>query len=134
MTKPRNCARPKLDSVRFTTESAGLSFQYAYAIPRELENFWLQGRDAFGPFYVTGDGLLSEATFRPAGPNGVEPNTHFVADPVSPNRVWSTNQCGFSCFVRSSDSMVSEDCVCSPANAGSSGDREDRFAFGAFKA
>ncbi len=33
--------------VRFTTESAGVSFDYAYAIPRVLENFWMQGRDTF---------------------------------------------------------------------------------------
>ncbi len=27
---------------RMTTETAGISFEYAYSIPRELENFWLQ--------------------------------------------------------------------------------------------
>ncbi len=32
---------------RFTTESAGVSFEYAYAIPRVLENFWMQGNDRF---------------------------------------------------------------------------------------
>lgn len=32
---------------RFTTESAGVGFEYAYAIPRELENFWMQGHDKF---------------------------------------------------------------------------------------
>jgi hypothetical protein len=32
---------------RFTTESAGVSFEYAYAIPRVLENFWMQGHATF---------------------------------------------------------------------------------------
>jgi mono/diheme cytochrome c family protein len=32
---------------RFTTESAGVHFEYAYAIPHVLENFWLQGKDEF---------------------------------------------------------------------------------------
>lgn len=31
----------------FTTESAGLSFEYAYSIPAVLENFWMQGKDEF---------------------------------------------------------------------------------------
>ncbi len=26
-----------------TTESAGIGFEYAYALPRVLENFWMQG-------------------------------------------------------------------------------------------
>ncbi len=33
--------------VRFTTETAGVTLSYAYAIPKVLENFWLQGRDEF---------------------------------------------------------------------------------------
>ncbi|MFM8578059.1 MAG: DUF1592 domain-containing protein [Planctomycetaceae bacterium] len=32
---------------RFTTETAGLTLGYAYAIPKVLENFWMQGRDEF---------------------------------------------------------------------------------------
>ncbi len=32
---------------RFTTESAGVGFDYAYAIPKVLENFWMQGRNEF---------------------------------------------------------------------------------------
>ena len=32
---------------RFTTESAGVHFEYAYAIPKVLENFWMQGNDKF---------------------------------------------------------------------------------------
>ncbi len=33
--------------VRFTTETAGISLDYAYAIPSVLENFWMQGNDKF---------------------------------------------------------------------------------------
>lgn len=32
---------------RFTTEQAGLTIEYAYAIPRVLENFWFQSHDSF---------------------------------------------------------------------------------------
>ena len=32
---------------RFSNESAGLTIEYAYAIPRVLENFWFQGHDEF---------------------------------------------------------------------------------------
>ncbi len=41
--------KPKVHEfvTRFTTESAGVGFEYAYAIPRVLENFWMQGRDEF---------------------------------------------------------------------------------------
>ncbi len=41
--------KPKLHEfqARFTTESAGVGFEYAYAIPKVLENFWMQGHDAF---------------------------------------------------------------------------------------
>jgi len=34
-------------TLRFTTESAGLSFEYAYSLPGVLENYWMQGRDTF---------------------------------------------------------------------------------------
>ena len=33
--------------IRFTTESAGVQFLYAYNIPAVLENFWLQNADGF---------------------------------------------------------------------------------------
>lgn len=55
--------KPKTYEVRarFTTESAGVHFDYAYSIPRVLENFWMQGRDQFarpemlvGPFEIEG--------------------------------------------------------------------------------
>lgn len=34
-------------TTRFTTESAGVSFEYAYSIPKVLENFWMQTADSF---------------------------------------------------------------------------------------
>lgn len=33
--------------VRFTSETAGVTVEYAYSIPATLENFWMQGRDDF---------------------------------------------------------------------------------------
>lgn len=41
--------KPKVHEfiTRFTTESAGVGFEYAYAIPRVLENFWMQGNAKF---------------------------------------------------------------------------------------
>ena len=33
--------------MRFTTESAGISLEYAYAIPSVLETFWMQNNDKF---------------------------------------------------------------------------------------
>jgi mono/diheme cytochrome c family protein len=32
---------------RFTTEKAGLTIEYAYDLPKEIENFWMQGHDEF---------------------------------------------------------------------------------------
>lgn len=34
-------------TARFTTETAGVGFEYAYALPKVLENFWMQGHDTF---------------------------------------------------------------------------------------
>ncbi len=34
-------------TTRFTTEKAGIGIEYAYAIPRVLENFWMQGHANF---------------------------------------------------------------------------------------
>ncbi|MBP3960061.1 DUF1592 domain-containing protein [Gemmata sp. G18] len=34
-------------TTRFTTETAGVSLEYAYRIPRVLENFWFQEKDDF---------------------------------------------------------------------------------------
>ncbi len=41
--------KPKVHEfpVRFTTERAGIGLEYAYAIPRVLENFWMQSADSF---------------------------------------------------------------------------------------
>lgn len=41
--------RPEVYEIpcRFTTERAGLTIEYAYSIPKELENFWFQSGEAF---------------------------------------------------------------------------------------
>ena len=42
-------AQPKLYEMRtrMTTSKAGISIKYAYSVPKELENFWMQGHDNF---------------------------------------------------------------------------------------
>lgn len=42
-------ARPKLYEMRtrMTTWKAGITVEYAYSVPKELENFWMQGHDNF---------------------------------------------------------------------------------------
>lgn len=44
---PFNKPREYEVRARFTTEQAGLTIEYAYAIPRVLENFWFQSHDSF---------------------------------------------------------------------------------------
>ncbi|MEI6685399.1 MAG: DUF1592 domain-containing protein [Planctomycetota bacterium] len=46
---PGSIDKPKTHefNIRFTTESAGIFFDYAYTIPSALENFWMQNRDTF---------------------------------------------------------------------------------------
>ncbi len=41
--------QPKIHEfrARFTTESAGVGFEYAYSIPPEVENFWMQNHNNF---------------------------------------------------------------------------------------
>ncbi|MGL4424239.1 MAG: DUF1587 domain-containing protein, partial [Gemmataceae bacterium] len=54
--QPRTIAELDIDAkspkvfefrTRFTTESAGIHLEYAYDIPKQLENFWIQGNEAF---------------------------------------------------------------------------------------
>jgi len=42
-------AKPRIYEIplRFTTERAGFNVEYAYSIPKALENFWFQGNDEF---------------------------------------------------------------------------------------
>jgi len=41
--------RPKVYELRtrMTTSKAGITVEYAYSVPKELENFWMQGHDNF---------------------------------------------------------------------------------------
>jgi hypothetical protein len=54
--------------VRFTTESAGVGFEYAYSIPRVLENFWLQGGQKFARPELLIDWFEIEGPIYPAWP------------------------------------------------------------------
>ncbi len=46
---PAPLERPEIYEIRtrFTTEKAGITIDYAYSIPRELENFWMQTGETF---------------------------------------------------------------------------------------
>jgi hypothetical protein len=54
--------------VRMSTESAGITLQYAYQVPRELENFTLQGNDDFPRPEVWVDWFEIEGPIYPSWP------------------------------------------------------------------
>lgn len=54
--------------VRFTTESAGINFHYAYNIPAELENFWMQGSNDFARPELLIDWFEIEGPIYPSWP------------------------------------------------------------------
>jgi mono/diheme cytochrome c family protein len=55
---------------RFTTETAGVTLGYAYAIPKVLENFWMQARDEFARPDALIDWIEIEGPFHDAWPPG----------------------------------------------------------------
>jgi hypothetical protein len=61
---------PKIYEVRafFTTATAGIGFDYAYEIPRALENFWMQGKDEFARPELMLDWLELEGPIHPLWP------------------------------------------------------------------
>ena len=61
---------PKTYEVRayFTTASAGVEFDYAYDIPRVLENSWMQGRDNFARPELLVDWVELEGPMHPVWP------------------------------------------------------------------
>lgn len=73
-------------SARFTTETAGISFEYAYAIPRELENFWMQGHDKFARPELLIDWFEVEGPLYDAWP----PSSH--ASILFPSSLQQTNE------------------------------------------
>ncbi|TWT34675.1 DUF1592 domain-containing protein [Blastopirellula retiformator] len=64
----------------FSTEKAGLTIDYAYDIPRELENFWMQGHDEFARPEAAIDWMELEGPVHPEWP----PATHVRLLPDSP--------------------------------------------------
>lgn len=46
---PESIDAPKVYEIplEFSTQKAGITIEYAYSIPKVLENFWLQGKDEF---------------------------------------------------------------------------------------
>lgn len=67
---------------RFTKQKAGLTLEYAYSIPRMLENFWMQGREEFARPEVQLDWFEIEGPVYDAWP----PTSHTRILPVSQNR------------------------------------------------
>ena len=54
--------------VRCSTEKAGVTVDYAYSIPRELENFWFQSHDAFARPELYVDWVEIEGPINPVWP------------------------------------------------------------------
>ena len=54
--------------VRCTTERAGVTVDYAYSIPRDLENFWFQSHDDFARPELYVDWVEIEGPINPAWP------------------------------------------------------------------
>lgn len=54
--------------VRCTTEKAGVTVDYAYSIPRELENFWFQSHDKFARPELYVDWVEIEGPVNPVWP------------------------------------------------------------------
>lgn len=62
---------------RFTTESAGITLEYAYAIPRVLENFWFQTHDDFARPEVYVDWFEMEGPLYESWPPATHTRTLF---------------------------------------------------------
>jgi hypothetical protein len=88
---------------RLPSSASGVSdmFFFPGSTSRNDETLYLQSRDAFGKMYYSSDGL------------------NLAVDPVNTNRLWATNQCGFTCLYFSEDSAASFDCVCTIKNENS---------------
>lgn len=62
----------------FTTEKAGIQFEYAYSIPRELENFWMQDKADFARPELLIDWIELEGPVLPEWP---PPSTTAITGP-----------------------------------------------------
>ncbi len=93
-------------------------FFFPGSTSRNDEKLYFQAREAFGQLFFTSDGLQSSAQPRDDTINGTEDNTNLAVDPTNTNRIWSTNNCGFTCFYRSEDGGANFDCVCTILNEG----------------
>jgi len=65
---PENAPAVHAFTARFTTDTAGLSLEYVYSIPKGLENFWMQGRDDFAQPAALVDWLEIEGPIQPDWP------------------------------------------------------------------
>jgi hypothetical protein len=103
---------------QFNAEGVSDIFFFPSATSRSDEKLYIQARQAFGKIFFSADGLLSAAVPRDESINGTEDNTNLAVDPTNTNRLWATNQCGFTCLYRSEDGAANFDCVCTIRNEG----------------
>ena len=94
-------------------------FFFPAASSRADEKLYFQARQAFGKMHFTADGLQSTAAPRDESINGTETNTNLAVDPTNTNRLWATNQCGFTCLGASVDGAASFDSIATIRNEGS---------------
>ena len=94
-------------------------FFFPAAGSRADEKLYFQARQAFGKMHFTADGLQSTAAPRDESINGTETNTNLAVDPTNTNRLWATNQCGFTCLGASVDGAASFDSIATIRNEGS---------------
>jgi len=75
---------PKVYEVRarFTKQDAGVAFNYAYDVPRVLENFWMQSHETFARPTLLFDWIELEGPIHPTWP----PASHRKLLPESPNK------------------------------------------------
>jgi hypothetical protein len=110
---------------RMDSEGTSDMFFFPSSTSRNDEKLYFQAREAFGQIFFTSDGLQSSAQPRDTSINGTEDNTNLAVDPTNTNRIWSTNNCGFTCFYRSEDGAANFECVCTILNEGG----EDQLAW-----
>jgi hypothetical protein len=94
-------------------------FFFPIATSRADEKLYFQDRDSFGKIWFTSDGLTSNAVGRAGSNNGLEKHGNLAVDPSNTNRLWSTDECGFTCLYRSIDGGANFECVCRLVNENS---------------
>ena len=82
---PEDLAQPKIYEipVAFTTQRAGVTVEYAYSIPKVLENFWFQGSEHFARPELFVDWIEIEGPIHPTWPP--ESQRHLMPAEINDN-------------------------------------------------